>query len=48
MELLLRWNKVEKDDQILCPHLDSFRWPGHIFLMDLQQKFIKCNSVNYI
>ena len=28
--LLLRCNKFEKDGQILCAHLDPFRWPGHI------------------
>ena len=31
LKYILFWcNKVGKDDQILCTHLDPFRWPGHI------------------
>ena len=25
-------NKVGKNSQILCAHLDPFRWPSHIYI----------------
>ena len=36
-------NKVEKDGQILCAHLDAFRWPSYILQF---YGWLKLKSVN--
>ena len=33
-------NKVGKNSQILCAHLDPFRWPSHIYGIDCRSKII--------